>query len=139
MTRQPDFVYPTVAYELSDVLNDLMEFSAKHLRPGGRLVFWLPVIRDLTYETRIPQHPQLQLISNCEQPFSQCTHLISHVLLLGSRNLLTYVRTDITKSSTHNNHLLLPPNHPEFRDMVSSIALRLLSPSILTRICELDK
>lgn len=70
--RQPDFIFPTVVYELSDVLNDLMEFSARHLRPGGRLVFWLPVIRDLTYETHIPQHPLLRLISNCEQPFNQC-------------------------------------------------------------------
>src|SRR2546423_3750350 len=73
MIRQPDFIFPTVVYELSEVLDDLMEFSAKHLRLGGRLVFWLPVIRELTYETHIPQHPLLRLISNCEQPFSQCT------------------------------------------------------------------
>jgi tRNA (guanine10-N2)-methyltransferase len=67
-----DFVYPTVVYELSDVLNDLMEFSAGHLRAGGRLVFWIPLIRDTNQEPRIPQHPNLQLISNSEQPFNQC-------------------------------------------------------------------
>jgi tRNA (guanine10-N2)-methyltransferase len=74
--RQPDFVYPTVVYELSDVLRDLMDFSAMFLKPGGRLVFWLPLITDTTHETALPHHPDLHLISNCEQPFNQCTLLM---------------------------------------------------------------
>src|SRR5579871_2102685 len=68
-SSQTDFVYPTVGYELSDVLNDLMEFSAAHLRLGGRLVFWLPLIRDTNHMQSYPQHPLLKLISSCEQPF----------------------------------------------------------------------
>ncbi len=30
-------------YLLSDVFQDLLNFSAKHLIEGGRLVFWLPI------------------------------------------------------------------------------------------------
>jgi hypothetical protein len=69
---QPDFVFPTIVYELSDVLDDLMSFSAAHLRPHGRLVFWIPLIRDTMHQQVIPQHPQLHLVSNCEQAFNQC-------------------------------------------------------------------
>jgi tRNA (guanine10-N2)-methyltransferase len=76
--RHADFIYPTVVYELSDVLNDLMEFAVLHLRSGGRLVFWLPLIRDTNHEPRIPHHANLTLISKCEQLFNQCmAHLIS--------------------------------------------------------------
>jgi hypothetical protein len=30
-------------YFLSDVYNDLLEFSVNHLVEGGRLTFWLPM------------------------------------------------------------------------------------------------
>ena len=49
-----------------------MEFAALHLRSGGRLVFWLPLIRDTNHERRIPHHANLTLISKCEQLFNQC-------------------------------------------------------------------
>jgi len=113
-----------VVYELSDVLNDLMEFSAAHLQIGGRLVFWLPLIRSPNNEPRIPQHPALRLISNSEQPFNQCISLHSSesgLILVGSRNLLTYVKLDSPKSlsmrSTED-----PQNRPEFRDMVKLLS-----------------
>lgn len=32
-------------YNLSDVYCDLINFAARHLVVGGRLVFWLPVFR----------------------------------------------------------------------------------------------
>ena len=35
-----------VAYNLNDVFADLMKFSNKHLRLGGKLVFWYPVSRE---------------------------------------------------------------------------------------------
>jgi tRNA (guanine10-N2)-methyltransferase len=73
-SRHADFIYPTVVYELSDVLNDLMEFAAAHLRLGGRLVFWLPLIRDTNHEPRIPHHANLMLVSKCEQLFNQCMY-----------------------------------------------------------------
>ena len=53
-----------------------MEFAAAHLRLRGRLVFWLPLIRDTNYETQIPYHANLRLVSKCEQLFNQCTYHI---------------------------------------------------------------
>ena len=35
----------TVSYGMSDILRDLLDFSARFLHVGGRLVFWLPVHR----------------------------------------------------------------------------------------------
>ena len=98
-----------------------MEFSAAHLQIGGRLVFWLPLIRGPNNEPRIPQHPALRLISNCEQPFNQCNFLDSlnwGLILLGSRNLLTYVKLD-SPTSVPIRSPEDAQNHPEFRDMVS--------------------
>lgn len=34
-----------ITYSLSDVYCDLINFAARHLVVGGRLVFWLPVFR----------------------------------------------------------------------------------------------
>jgi tRNA (guanine10-N2)-methyltransferase len=62
-----------------------MHFAAKHLRVGGRLVFWLPVITDTERQKNPPpQHPNLKLLSSSEQPFTQC---ISQFM---SANLLIY-------------------------------------------------
>ena len=80
--RQADFVFPTVVYELSDVLSDLMEFSARHLRNRGRLVFWIPLIRDTTHEQKFPEHSHLRLISSCEQAFNQCMHMNMSKMLM---------------------------------------------------------
>ena len=35
----------SVAYHLSDIFSDLLNFSARHLVMGGRLVYWLPIYR----------------------------------------------------------------------------------------------
>lgn len=35
----------SLAYHLSDIFTDLLNFSAHHLVMGGRLVYWLPVYR----------------------------------------------------------------------------------------------
>lgn len=32
-------------YNFAQLYGDLMRFSAKHLRMGGRLVFWIPIYR----------------------------------------------------------------------------------------------
>lgn len=33
----------SMAYHLSDIFADLLNFAAQHLVLGGRLVYWLPV------------------------------------------------------------------------------------------------
>ncbi|GAB1609945.1 tRNA (guanine(10)-N2)-methyltransferase homolog [Argonauta hians] len=54
-------------YQLSDIFKDLLNFSAKHLVVGGRLVYWLPVCRSQYSDDNVPLHPSLQLVSNSEQ------------------------------------------------------------------------
>ncbi|KAI8093582.1 uncharacterized protein BX664DRAFT_330022 [Halteromyces radiatus] len=71
MHLREDYYPPTKPYEMSEVLKDLLEFSAKHLHVGGRLVYWLPTVVDEYSNTDVPQHPCMVLISNSEQNFGQ--------------------------------------------------------------------
>ncbi|CAO3638258.1 unnamed protein product [Cunninghamella echinulata] len=71
MYLRKDYYPPTKPYEMSEVLADLLEFSAKHLRIGGRLVYWLPTVVDEYSNTDVPEHPCMLLISNSEQNFGQ--------------------------------------------------------------------
>ncbi|XP_013858819.1 tRNA (guanine(10)-N(2))-methyltransferase TRMT11 [Austrofundulus limnaeus] len=79
ITKPPNGTYAeshvpvSQVYHLSDILSDLLNFSAHHLLMGGRLVYWLPVYKPEYCEERIPVHPCLRLISNCEQPLSSHT------------------------------------------------------------------
>eukprot|EP00834_Sanchytrium_tribonematis_P005182 NODE_298_length_10484_cov_0.802600.p2 type:complete len:411 gc:universal NODE_298_length_10484_cov_0.802600:3447-4679(+) len=64
----------TEGYFLDQIVNDLLNFSAKHLKLGGRLVYWLPMIHDEDKNTiSIPLHPSLKLIHNPCQVFSKWT------------------------------------------------------------------
>ncbi|XP_074656260.1 tRNA (guanine(10)-N(2))-methyltransferase TRMT11-like isoform X2 [Tubulanus polymorphus] len=66
-------------YLMSDIFKDLLNFAAKHLKLGGRLVYWLPIHRPEYVESNIPRHAGLNLVANCEQPIT------SHI----SRRLIT--------------------------------------------------
>ncbi|XP_059158278.1 tRNA (guanine(10)-N2)-methyltransferase homolog [Physella acuta] len=57
-------------YQLGDIFCDLLNFAAKYLTIGGRLVYWLPIYKPDYSESNIPQHPCLRLESNCEQPLN---------------------------------------------------------------------
>lgn len=57
----------TMSYHLDDIFKDLLNFSACYLRPRGRLVYWLPVVRAEFATDHIPQHPCLKLVANSEQ------------------------------------------------------------------------
>ena len=66
-----DCHYPQkVSYSLEHLLTDLLNFSARSLVAGGRLVYWLPVIRQGYTEDSVPSHPALELITDCEQVFA---------------------------------------------------------------------
>ncbi|CAG8530924.1 1121_t:CDS:10 [Ambispora gerdemannii] len=60
---------PTKPYEMSEVLVDLLEFAARFLVVGGRLVYWLPTVVEEYTNEDIPKHPSMRLISNSEQTF----------------------------------------------------------------------
>ena len=53
-----------------ECLRDLLDTSAKLLRLGGRLVYFLPAAPEVYREEEIPQHPALRLIANSEQILS---------------------------------------------------------------------
>ncbi|KAG1048226.1 hypothetical protein G6F46_003602 [Rhizopus delemar] len=71
MHTREDYYPPTKPYEMSEVLDDLLKFSAQHLVLGGRLVYWLPTVVDDYSITDLPQHPCMALVSNSEQNFGQ--------------------------------------------------------------------
>jgi tRNA (guanine10-N2)-methyltransferase len=49
------------------MFDDLLIFSAKHLKLGGRLVVWFPVARDDYTEKLLPKHSALEIVANSEQ------------------------------------------------------------------------
>ena len=65
---------------LYPLLLRLYEFSAKNLKVGGRLVYWLPCGYDLNEENDLPKHPALKLISNSQQYLTSryCRHLLTY-------------------------------------------------------------
>ncbi|KAH9496213.1 tRNA methyltransferase 11 [Bulinus truncatus] len=69
-------------YHLGDIFKDLLNFAAEYLCLGGRLVYWLPIYKPDYSESNIPQHPCLQLESNCEQTLTSTI----------SRRLITMVK-----------------------------------------------
>lgn len=65
----PDYVPPTHPWELTSVLSTLLSFSLFLLKPGGRLVFFMPS-EDADYtDVDVPTHPAFKFISNSKQAF----------------------------------------------------------------------
>ena len=86
------YIPPKRAYSFGRMLDDILDFSAKMLVNEGRLCMWMPVAgateADETddgggegEEYAIPEHPALELVSECTQHFNKW-----------SRRLLTYRR-----------------------------------------------
>ena len=62
----------TKPYPLSECLLDLLDFAARMLVPGGRLVYFLPSYHGLTTDAdHVPPHPALRRLYVCEQPLQQ--------------------------------------------------------------------
>uniref|UniRef100_A0A2C9GUM1 tRNA (guanine(10)-N(2))-methyltransferase TRMT11 n=1 Tax=Anopheles culicifacies TaxID=139723 RepID=A0A2C9GUM1_9DIPT len=73
--------YPSTSpYQLCQMYKDLLQFSARYLKLGGRLVCWFPMLRKDLDSDVVPRHKCLQLVANSEQPLSGYS----------SRRLLTY-------------------------------------------------
>lgn len=65
--------YPAkIHYNLEEIIKDLMNFCADRVKLGGRLLFWMPVIRvegeDLSFD--VPQHECLEVMEMVEQELS---------------------------------------------------------------------
>eukprot|EP01122_Echinamoeba_exundans_P004063 TRINITY_DN1409_c0_g1_i3.p1 TRINITY_DN1409_c0_g1~~TRINITY_DN1409_c0_g1_i3.p1 ORF type:complete len:332 (-),score=51.74 TRINITY_DN1409_c0_g1_i3:40-1035(-) len=86
-------VTQTVAYSVPDVLSDLLDFAARNLVVGGRLVYWLPTLNEQYKPSDVPQHPCLRLVANSKQPVS----------LRFSRHLITMQKEVEYDPNVHGN------------------------------------
>ncbi|XP_041758389.1 tRNA (guanine(10)-N2)-methyltransferase homolog [Coregonus clupeaformis] len=113
----------SMAYHLSDIFTDLLNFSAHHLVIGGRLVYWLPIYRPEYCEEMVPLNPCLRLVSNCEQTLSSHT----------SRRLITMEKIKEPEETDALAHLSDPhfspyQGHNAFREKYfSGISKRTLT------------
>lgn len=88
--------FPSLSsYTMKHLFDDLLKYSAKHLTMNGRIVFFLPCLKDIYNDKMIPQHSALKLISNSEQKLQGIT----------SRRLLTYEKI-AEEGELINNELL---------------------------------
>lgn len=69
-----------IDYCHDNLYQDLLHFAAEHLTEGGRLVTFIPILREQYSEANLPVHPCLKMVANSEQILS------AHI----SRRLLTY-------------------------------------------------
>jgi tRNA (guanine10-N2)-methyltransferase len=75
---------PSVRRSLVDIYVDLTTLAARSLRPGGRLVYWLPTVWHMfDADADIPRHPWMDLICYSEQNLSGQT---SRILVTCQRN-----------------------------------------------------
>ena len=51
------------AYELDDILNDLISFAKKNLKIGGRLIYWFPT-NDNFKDSDLPKNDSFILLAN---------------------------------------------------------------------------
>ncbi|KAJ3948540.1 uncharacterized protein N0V96_002795 [Colletotrichum fioriniae] len=67
-----DFIAPKKPYSFLAMLDDILEFASETLVDGGRLSFWMPTANDEDQEIPTPQHPRLDIVVTCVQPFNKC-------------------------------------------------------------------
>ncbi|SCZ99137.1 BZ3500_MvSof-1268-A1-R1_Chr7-1g09409 [Microbotryum saponariae] len=67
----PEYVPPSVPWEMSQVIQTLVTYSLYLLKPGGRLVFFLPTNNEEYQDVDVPSVPGLKLISNSSQKFGK--------------------------------------------------------------------
>ncbi|KAF4902238.1 tRNA (guanine(10)-N2)-methyltransferase [Colletotrichum viniferum] len=79
--KDKDFIAPKKPYSFLAMLDDILEFAGDTLVDGGRLSFWMPTANDEEQEIPVPEHPRLELVVICVQPFNKW-----------SRRLITYRR-----------------------------------------------
>ncbi|KAL1916287.1 uncharacterized protein VTP21DRAFT_5904 [Calcarisporiella thermophila] len=71
MHLREEYYPPTQPWEMSEVLKHLLEFAAKFLKVGGRLVYWLPTLPEEYTPEDVPLHPSMRLVANSEQSFGK--------------------------------------------------------------------
>eukprot|EP00475_Leptophrys_vorax_P030898 TRINITY_DN46631_c0_g1_i2.p2 TRINITY_DN46631_c0_g1~~TRINITY_DN46631_c0_g1_i2.p2 ORF type:complete len:395 (-),score=116.58 TRINITY_DN46631_c0_g1_i2:1665-2849(-) len=95
----------TQVYDPVMLMNDLLNFAAKNLKLGGRLVFLFPANEEYSEED-LPKHPCLRLVANCEQYLSR---KLSRRLITLEKN---YEHQDGLSTSTPDE----APSHARMKD-----------------------
>ncbi|KAA1095425.1 hypothetical protein PGT21_019643 [Puccinia graminis f. sp. tritici] len=113
--EKPDYVPPSKPWEMSEVLEGLLEFALRMLKPNGRLVYWLPTASQDYSHADVPQMNGLRLVANSCQDFGKW-----------QRRLITMQKDPTTSSddgapqcsnsSQHNQAEESLPGHRHFRD-----------------------
>ncbi|KAG8956326.1 hypothetical protein FRC04_004406 [Tulasnella sp. 424] len=93
---KPTYIPPMRPYEMSDLTMDLIEFARYMLKPGGRLVFFLPTVTEDYSELDVPECDGMKMVGNSIQDFGKW-----------ARRLIT-----IEKTTTDNT----AAKAPEFED-----------------------
>jgi tRNA (guanine10-N2)-methyltransferase len=92
-----------VEYSLCDIFRDLLDFSAFHLKVGGRLVFWIPFDKTNTnFDIRSECHPCLRVISMSEQ---QLSSYMSRILISVEKFKEYTQMSDSCVQRTHNKFI----------------------------------
>jgi tRNA (guanine10-N2)-methyltransferase len=95
-----------VQYNLHDIIEDLLEFSAKYLKIQGRVVFWMPVLKNESgslIDFIEPQHNCLSIVSKSEQVLSQYTSRILYCLEKEREPSTPFVRRSFKDASSNSN------------------------------------
>jgi len=102
-----------VSYSLAHLLSDLLQFAVSHLRQGGRLVYWLPVIRQTYSPSLTPSHPCLRLVTDCEQVLSSHSsrHLIVMERLPGEVGPTCRHLSSLAVTCRPNHLIIISPTH----------------------------
>ncbi|KAL8286665.1 hypothetical protein RQP46_004193 [Phenoliferia psychrophenolica] len=82
--KMEDYVPPTHPWEMEDVIRSLITFSLYLLKPGGRLVFFLPTDNAEYADVDIPVVDGLKLISNSSQDFGKWSRRLITMEKVGS-------------------------------------------------------
>lgn len=69
--RKPTYIPPMRPYEMSDLTMDLIEFARYMLKPGGRLVFFLPTVTEDYSELDVPECDGMKMVGNSIQDFGK--------------------------------------------------------------------
>lgn len=80
-SRPKMFHYPTKPYELSELASDLVLLARYLLKPGGRLVFFLPTVTEEYQEVDIPICAGMEVVANSVQDFGKWARRVRPLLI----------------------------------------------------------
>ncbi|KZO98892.1 RNA methylase [Calocera viscosa TUFC12733] len=114
--ESPEYRPPKRPYELAELVVDLVVLSRYMLRPGGRLVFFLPTITDDYQEVDVPQVEGMELVANSLQLFGHGVwgrRLITMKKTTSARLPMPTFGRRMPDESTPDGHT---PGHQGFRE-----------------------